>query len=42
MLECISKPFDFMNISGGFGTGNEIAYREDIPELGSASLLTLS
>ena len=29
-----SKPFDFMSIRGGLGTGNEIAYREDIPELG--------
>ena len=29
-----SKPFDFISIRGGLGTGNEIAYREDIPELG--------
>jgi len=29
-----TKPFDFMNIQGGFGTGNEIAYREEIPKLG--------
>ena len=29
-----SKPFDFMSIRGGLGTGNEIAYREDTPELG--------
>ncbi len=29
-----SKPFDFISIRGGFGTGNEIAYREEIPELG--------
>ena len=29
-----SKPFDFISIRGGLGTGNEIAYREEIPELG--------
>ena len=29
-----TKPFDFLNIQGGFGTGNEIAYREEVPKLG--------
>ena len=29
-----TKPFDFLNINGGIGTGNEIAYLEEIPELG--------
>ena len=29
-----SKPLDFINIRGGFGSGNEIAYREEIPQLG--------
>ena len=29
-----------MNIQGGFGTGNEIAYREEIPELGERFSLT--
>ena len=29
-----TKPFDFLNIQAGLGTGNEIAYREEIPQLG--------
>ena len=32
-----SRPFDFINLEIGYGTGNEIAYREIIPELGERS-----
>ena len=29
-----TRPFNFLYIQGGLGTGNEIAYREEVPELG--------
>ena len=29
-----TRPFKFLYIQGGLGTGNEIAYREEVPELG--------
>ena len=37
-----SKPFDFINFQGGLGTGNEIAYREEIPQLGERFSLNTS
>ena len=37
-----SKPFDLINFQGGLGTGNEIAYREEIPQLGERFSLNTS
>jgi len=37
-----TRPFDFININLGFGSGKEISYREQIPELGEKSSFNIS